>query len=149
MKQEVENFVKLYNERMSWNRDIRSTLNMDYINSHPYMKKIIDDYLCVEEINEDNTDLENAMVYEYDPNDNYLTSTDDLSGTLEMQAYSKETYRTRYFWVKPLEDEKSYKENKIKNINKKLDEDISEMHDELKELQSVYDELCTLKAIIK
>lgn len=122
MKSNIKNFVEEYNKRMSWNRDIIKQFGKKNIPA-----EIIDDYLSTELLNEENYDLENAALYEYGKNDAW-------AGTLELQAFSKESYRTVYFWVRPIQSEDEYKSEKIKYIKESIIKKIDELTEKLNEL---------------
>lgn len=122
MKSNIKNFVEEYNKRMSWNRDIIKQFGKKNIPD-----EIIDDYLSTELLNEENYDLENAALYEYGKNDSW-------AGTLELQVFSNESYRTHYFWVRPIQSEDEYKSEKIKYIKESIIKKIDELTEKLNEL---------------
>ena len=131
MKEEVKNFVEEYNKRIDWNKDIRDSLNLDFI---PIHTDIIKDYLAIEKLDEEGYDLENASFYTYD------------DGLMELQAFSNTVYRTHYFWVKPYETdaENSYKAEKIEHIKEKINERLEDLQPfiaEEKELQKIKEKL--------
>ncbi len=136
MKSKIKNFVEEYNKRMSWNRDIIKQLGKKNIPD-----KIIDDYLSTELIDKENYDLENASLYEYGPDDPW-------AGTLELQAFSNESYRTVYFWVRPIQSEDEYKSEKIELIKKKMNEKIDELYEKIKEFTSEFKHYNKLKKMI-
>lgn len=131
MKEKVKKFVEEYNKRIDWNKDIRDSLNLGFIPTHT---DIIKDYLATEKLDEEGYDLENASFYTYD------------DGLMELQAFSKISYRTHYLWVHPYETdaENSYKAEKIEYIkgviNKRL-EDLQPFIAEEKELQKIKEKL--------
>lgn len=136
MKSNIKNFVEEYNKRMSWNRDIIKQLGKKNIPD-----KIIDDYLSTELIDKENYDLENASLYEYGPDDPW-------TGTLELQAFSNESYRTVYFWIRPIQSEDEYKSEKIELIKKKMNEKIDELYEKIKEFTSEFKHYNKLKKMI-
>ena len=136
MKSNIKNFVKEYNKRMSWNADIIKQLGKKNIPA-----KIIDDYLSTELLNEENYDLENAALYEYGPDDAW-------AGTLELQAFSNESYRTHYFWVRPIQSEDEYKSEKIETIKKRMNEKLDELYEKIKEFTSEFKHYNKLKKMI-
>jgi len=131
MKKEIKNFVEEYNKRMDWNKDIRDSLNLDFI---PIYTDIIKDYLPTEKLDEEGYDLENASYYTYD------------DGLMELQAFSNTAYRTHYLWVHPYETdaENSYKEEKIERLKEKINERLDELKPfiaEENELQKIKEKL--------
>jgi len=136
MKSNIKNFVEEYNKRMSWNADIIKQLGKKNIPA-----KIINDYLSTELINGENYDLENASLYEYGPDDAW-------AGTLELQLFSNKSYRTVYFWVRPIQSENEYKSEKIEIIKKQMNEKIDELYEKIKELTSEFKHYNKLKKMI-
>jgi len=136
MKSNIKNFVEEYNKRMSWNADIIKQLGKKNIPA-----KIIDDYLSTELIDEENYDLENASLYEYGPGES-------MAGTFELQAFSNKSYRTVYFWVKPIQSEDEYKSEKIEIIKEIMNEKINELYEKIKGLTSDYKHYNKLKKMI-
>lgn len=136
MKSNIKNFVEEYNKRMSWNADIIKQLGKKNIPT-----KIIDDYLSTELIDEENYDLENASLYEYGPDDVW-------AGRRELQVFSNKSYRTVYFWVKPIQSEDEYKSEKIKYIKEVMNEKLDELYEKIKGLTSDYKHYNKLKKMI-
>lgn len=131
MKDAVKNFVEEYNKRMDWNKDIRDSLNLDFI---PIYTDIIKDYLTTEKLDEEGYNLENAVFFTYN------------SGLMELQAFSNTAYRTHYFWVQPYEidAENSYKAHTIKCIKESIDKRLMELQPfvaEESELQKIKEKL--------
>lgn len=131
MKEEVKNFVEEYNKRMDWNKDIRDSLNLDFI---PIYTDIIKDYLSTKKLDEEGYDLDDALFYTYD------------DGLMELQAFSNTAYRTHYFWVQPYETdaEKSYKAEKIECLKEKINKRLEELKPfvaEESELQKIKEKL--------
>lgn len=127
MDEKVKNFVEEYNKRIDWNKDIRDSLNLDFI-------PIIKDYLSTEKLDEEGYDLENASYYTYD------------DGLMELQAFSNTAYRTHYFWIWPYETdaENSYKAEKIEYIKEKINKRLEELKPlvaEENELQKIKEKL--------
>jgi hypothetical protein len=137
MKEEVKNFVELYNRNMSWNKDILNSMNIDYINKYEYTKDFVKDKLTTETITADDYDLEHAEVYSYD------------DGLLELQVYSYESYHGVYFWANPNEDEDAYKNKKITWIVENLDKSINEKKEELNKLSSILENEIELRNMLK
>jgi len=113
MDKKVKNFVEEYNKRIDWNKDIRDSLNLDFI---PIHTDIIKSYLTAKKLDKEEYDLENALFYTYD------------DGLMELQVFNKTYYDRHYFWVRPYETdaENSYKTETIEYIkgaiNKRLEE---------------------------
>ena len=123
MKKKVRDFVNLYNRNIDLNQSIFNEAERDFIFNSEYVK-ILREYISFEKITEDNCDLENAKVYEYED-----------TGNLELQAFSYETYGTMYFWANPNHDEETYKKNKIEYITKVVNECKEDVLKRLKELE--------------
>ena len=135
MTENVKNFVEEYNKRMSWNRDIIKNLKIKYNKLNKNLQRFVDENLATKDITEEGFDLEHAKVYSYD------------DGTLEMQAFNNETYGTTYFWVKPVENEETYKKNRISQIIKELDKEINDKEIKLKDILSGYKSLVKFRKL--
>lgn len=137
MKEEVKNFVEIYNRNMSWNKDILNSMNIDYINKYEYTKNFVEDKLTTETITADDYDLEHAEVYSYD------------DGTLELQVYSYKSYHGVYLWANPNENEDTYKHKKITWIVENLDKSINEKKEEINKLSSILENEIELRNMLK
>lgn len=134
MEKKVKDFVRLYNRNIEWNKDIFSELELKYILKSEYVK-VISDYISFKKITKRVCDIEHAKVYEYEG-----------SGTLEMQAFSYETYGTRYFWTHPNLDEDAYKKKKIKDITEVL---TKHRKDAVKRMQEASSELEEINEVLE
>ena len=134
MEQDVKSFVEKYNERCRWNKDILKDID---IADYPQVGKIIDSYLSTKEITEEGYDLEHAKCYTYD------------NGTLELQAFSNETYGTSYFWVKPEENEDTYKKHRKEIVAKEIHERLGEILPSIETLIAEKEQLLRLKEKIE
>ena len=137
MKEEVKNFVELYNRNMSWNKDILNGMNINYINKYEYTKNFVEDKLTTETISADDYDLEHAEVYSYD------------NGTLELQVYSYKSYHGVYFWTNQNDNEDTYKNKRITWIIENLDKSINEKKEELNKLSSILENEIELRNMLK
>lgn len=132
MDEKVKLFVEEYNKRMDWNKDILGGFDLSLLSDE--VRDFLDGYISTEKITEEGYDLENASLYEYGPDDAW-------AGTLELQAFSNKSYRTIYFWVKPVEDENEYKEGKIQVIKKEIGKELEKIIPELKRLTEKKEDL--------
>ncbi len=135
MEKDIKNFVEEYNKRMSWNEDILSSTNINHLPTCDIIDNILSHYLSTEKITEESYDLENAKVFEY-------TDEGTTKGTLEMQVFSNKIYHTVYFWVKPGEDEETYKKKHkeivVDEIFKNITELMADTMSKFEELSSLY-----------
>lgn len=137
MKKETQKFVEAYNQRTDWNSEILKEAQLSPNNcSGDFLRNLLDGYMTQEKITEENYDLENAEVY------------DSIRGQKELQAFSKESLRTHYFWCTPTISETDYKNEHLaivtKEINRRRTDLVSQirtLQDELKELDFYYDNL--------
>lgn len=132
-EKQIADFVENYNKCMDWNKDILDKLNFDI----KYAKDFVKEYITTDKIDKDSYDLEHAKVYTYED-----------TGMLELQAYSYKVYGTLYFWTFPDYTEQSYKEKKLNNIKKYVDERLNELTSSINGLLSEKDELSKIKEIL-
>lgn len=137
MKKKVREFVKAYNQRADWNSEILKEAQLLPNNcSGDFLRNLLDGYMTQEKITEEDYDLENAEVY------------DSIWGKKELQAFSKESLRTHYFWCAPTISETDYKNDHLAivttEINRRRTDLVSQIRtsqDELKELDFYYNNL--------
>lgn len=136
MENNVKSFVEEYNKRIEWNKDlIKSIFNdFDLETVSDELKDLFDDFLSVDSITEEGYDLENANVYTYED-----------TGTLELQAFNNTTYRGNYFWVKPIENEDDYKDDRLRIIEKVVTKRLGQIIPELNKLTKAKNDFEKLK----
>ena len=136
MENNVKSFVEEYNKRIEWNKDlIKSIFNVfDLETVSDELKDLFDDFLSVDSITEEGYDLEDANVYTYED-----------TGTLELQAFNNTTYRRNYFWVKPIENEDDYKDDRLRTIEKVVTERLGQIIPELNKLAKAKNDFEKLK----
>lgn len=139
MEKDIKNFVEEYNKRVSWNEDILSSTNIKHLPTCDIIDDIISQYLATEKITEEGYDLENAKVIEY-------TDEDSMKGTLEMEVFSNKIYHRVYFWVKPGEDEETYKKRHKEILVDKIFKNITKL---MTDTMSKFEELSSLYGMLR
>ncbi len=139
MEKDIKNFVEEYNKRVSWNEDILSSTNIKHLPTCDIIDDIISQYLATEKITEEGYDLENAKVFEY-------TDEDSMKGTLEMEVFSNKIYHRVYFWVKPGEDEETYKKRHKEILVDKIFKNITKL---MTDTMSKFEELSSLYGMLR
>lgn len=139
MDKDIKNFVEEYNKRMSWNEDILNSTNINHLPTCDIIDDILSHYLSTEKITEEGYDLENAKVFEY-------TDEGAMKGTLELQVFSNKTYHGVYFWVKPGEDEETYKKKRKEIVVDEVSKNITEL---MADTMSKFEELSSLYKILR
>lgn len=117
MAEEVKAFVKAYNKRREWDKEILDSMK-GYIISKT-AKEFIEPYISSHKITKRGYEMDSAKVYSYD------------NGTLELQAFCLKTCGTRYFWVKPDEPKEDYKKRMIGAVREEVAKRISELSAEI------------------
>lgn len=131
----LEQFIERFNQESDWNSEI---LDSKFFENRPFVRDNFIGYLGTGKITPELYDYDTAELYEDDegkPTHNF-----------ECQMYCNETYGTRYLWIHPDFDEKSYKEDRIRIIKRgitKLDVEITSKINELAEQKSELDDLLT------
>ena len=124
MKPEVEKFVAQYNQRVDWDMEILSKINLDLIKDNKCAKEIVDTYLTDEKIDAAECDLENAQVYKLNGNDNKY----------EIQVYNKSYCCSFFYQVVFDQDKESYIKERLKLIDEMRDRLCKEKFAKIKEL---------------
>lgn len=117
MTEEVKSFVKAYNKRREWDKEILDSMK-GYIISKT-AKEFFEPYISSHKITKRGYELDRAKVYSYE------------DGTLELQVFCLKTWGTRYFWVKPDEPKEDYKKRMIRTVRKDAAKRISELSAEI------------------
>lgn len=132
---EIEEFAKGYNKLVDYNLEILNQLGLGDVNSlfkHKYISEIVNDYLGLEKINEDDFEYETAELYEYEENGKQV---------FELQIYNRNYGGMSYFWLNSKETEKEYKRKKIEAIYKSVSEISKNTIDQITSLKEKYNEL--------
>lgn len=122
----LETFIEKYNERIGWNKELRSTMNIDVLEGNPATKRILGDYLNGFEIMPEDYELETAKIYKYEE-----------SNTYELQIYSFESYHTVYFWCDPDITKDEYIKERVSIISREAKTQLEETQNKIKELESI------------
>ena len=133
MTEDIKKFVETYNKHMQWNKEIIKSLGVKNI-----PQVIIENILTTDTITEDGYDLENAKLFVYNENDS-------LAGTLELQAFSNNSYHTVYFWIHKDYTEEEYKAQKIEKIKDVMNKELDELFEKIKGLTSTFKHYNKLK----
>ena len=129
--QEIEDFIKEYNKRVEWNRELREGIDPKSLAANRY-KYDIDSFLPVEELKLEDIDIESVLLGAY--------VDDDGCEVTEIEAWNNDDCGVRYYRYKNGQDEQTYKERKIAvimefltrerdKLNAKLDKLNLEIHD--------------------
>lgn len=106
----VKEFIKGYNERCDWNKEMREeilgNIHESILKNNPALKLVFDNYIDVEKISEDNIDMDNAKIFD-------MTKS-KTNPYVELQAYNFEVNGTMFYWLHPEESKKEYKERRLK-----------------------------------
>ena len=122
----VEKFIEKYNERIGWNKELRSTMNIDVLEGNPATKRILGDYLSNFEIKPEDYEMETAEIYKYEE-----------SNTYELQIYSYSTYHTTYFWCDPDITKDEYIKERVSIISREAKTQLEETQNKIKELEGI------------
>jgi len=106
---EVQDFVEEYNQLIDWNIEFRKEIDTSWLESKADAVKLLDDFFSTEKITPEGYDLENAKVFKYED-----------TGRYELQAYSKSTYHTIYFWCTPFMTKEEYINGQIEFIKEEI-----------------------------
>ena len=106
---EVQDFVEEYNQLIDWNIEFRKEIDTSWLESKADAVKLLDGFFSTEKITPEGYDLENAKVFKYED-----------TGRYELQAYSKSTYHTIYFWCTPFMTKEEYINGQIEFIKEEI-----------------------------
>lgn len=113
MKEEVKKFVEAYNRNVEWNREILKGGGVNLDDFKEEARYIIRHYLDTNIITEKDYEMDNAKVYYY---------TDKHPIMSELHAFSLKSACTHYFWCVEDMTEEEYKAERLRAVNKELDE---------------------------
>ena len=128
----LEQFIERFNQEGKWNCEILST---EFLNANSFVKSCCNDFIGCGQITPEMYDYSTAELYE---KEHYF----------ECQMYCNDTYGTRYLWIHPDLDEKTYKESRIKMLKRMATEEFEKITGEIIELSGKKSELDKLIKII-
>lgn len=141
-KEEIDFFVEKFNERVEWNIDIRKNLDENFLSENYYeIGYIVDDWLYTKKITDENTNFNEAQIYEYD---------DEGVVVQELQALDTDDYHWVYYHSKVYETEEVYKKKTISNLLEEIKHEskrLTKLIDEAKEQKLKIDNL--MNTVIK
>lgn len=133
----LEQFIERYNQEGKWNAEI---LNTEFLNENPFVKSCCEDFIGFDQITPEKYVYSTAQIYK--------SSSEEKEHYFECQMYCNDTYGTRYLWIHPDLDEKSYKENRISMLRETANEELEKITSEINELNRKKSELDKLMKII-
>lgn len=123
--QEIEDFIKEYNKRVAWNRELREGIDPKALAANRY-KYDIDSFLPVDELKLEDIDIETA-VFESGVDDDGCEVT-------EIEVWNYDDCGVRYYRYKNGQDEQTYKERKISVIMEFLTHERDKLNAKLEKL---------------
>lgn len=116
-REELDDFIALYNKRMKWNADIRSHVKESFVNENEDIKEILDYWFPTELLSEEDTDDSNVDVIDnsFCP-ELYETVNDDGRVLHELHTYSITYSHHQYYFLTVNESEKEYKAKMTKKF---------------------------------
>jgi len=123
--QEIEDFIKEYNKRVAWNRELRKGIDPKSFAANRY-KYDIDSFLPVEELKLEDIDIETAVFESGVDDDGYEVT--------EIEVWNHDDCGVRYYRYKNGQDEQTYKERKIAVIMEFLTRERDELNAKLEKL---------------
>lgn len=133
----LEQFIERYNQEGKWNAEI---LNTEFLNENPFVKSCCEDFIGFDQITPEKYVYSTAQIHK--------SSSEEKEHYFECQMYCNDTYGTRYLWIHPDLDEKSYKENRISMLRETANEELEKITSEINELNRKKSELDKLMKII-
>ena len=122
---EIEDFIKEYNKRVAWNREVREGIDPKSLAANRY-KCDIDSFLPVDELTLEDIDIESVLFGAY--------VDDDGCEVTEIEVWNKYDCGVRYYRYKNGQDEQTYKEKKIAVIMGFLTRERDELNAKLEKL---------------